>query len=298
MTSFPQKSIFSLFNMSKHCTYHFKQLVLIFFVSFAAGCAATPAPVPTTPAVTTPAPPPAPEPAPVVQEPVPAVSPELQALRKSMAEKNDSEAKLQAHAIIDANPKSKDATEALQALAEIMMADSKLGEAQLYADAAYAIDPKNPQTLICLARLAILNEQNDVAVRYLKEAAANSPGDPLPHIMLASILLQFLDTERALTAAKTAYQLAPKDCRASIIYADALYASLSYPDAITQYEAAQTQGCQIGENTLKNIARLYEVHTQNPQKACDAYRRLHEKDAANPYYKASMDYQCGLPQTP
>jgi tetratricopeptide (TPR) repeat protein len=258
------------------------------------GCASTPPTAPATPAAATPevqAPQPKPEPPPV-QETVPTISPVLQSLRESMIQNNSPEAKLKAHAIIDNAPKSADAAEALRTLAEISMHEVKLGEAQLYADAAYAINPKDTQILLCLARLAILHEQNDVAVKHLKEAANLSPQDPLPHIMLANIQLQFLDTERALASAKTAFQLAPQNCNASIVYADALYASRAYPEAIAQYEAAQTQHCKIGEATLKNMAKLYEVHTQNPQKACAAYKRLHEIDANNPYYKASMDYQC------
>lgn len=258
------------------------------------GCASSPPAIPATPAAVTPETPitqPKPEPPPV-QETVPTISPILQSLRESMSQNNYPEARLKAHAIIDNAPKSADAAEALRTLAEINIAEAKLGEAQLNADAAYAINPEDTQILLCLARLAIIHEQNDVAVKHLKEAAHLAPQDPVPHIMLANIQLQFLDTERALASAKTAFQLAPQNCNASIVYADALYASRSYPEAIAQYEAAQTQHCKIGEATLKNMAKLYEVHTQNTQKACDAYKRLHEIDANNPYYKASMDYQC------
>lgn len=272
-------------------------------IGFAAltGCATAPTPAPVAP-VTTVAPTPSetviPNQEPVKPEPepqIPVISPALQALRDQMTQKNYPEAKLNAHAIIDENPKSNDAAEALRSLAEIHMTDGKIAQAQLYADAAYALNSGDPQTLICLAKLAILHDQSDVAVKHLTEASKYAPKDPLPHIMRANVLLQFLDIERALEAAKTAHQLAPQNCHAVIIYADALFASKSYPEAIAQYENAQTQQCKIGEETLKNMAKLYEVHIQNPQKACEAYQKLHHIDNTNPYYKASMDYQCKAP---
>ena len=45
---------------------------------------------------------------------------------------------------------------------------------------------------------------------------------------------------------------------------------------------------------LKNIAKIYELHLQNPAKACEAYTVLSQKIPDNDYYKASRDYQCGL----
>lgn len=276
--------------------YHWmKRFGCLLFCLGLMGCASTPAPVSevatSVPVVSEPVVEPV-QPEPV--EVVPEVSPAIQALRDSMGQQNYPEAELRARTIIDAAPKSGDAAEALRILAEISMASGKLSEAQLYADAAYAISSKDVKTLICLARLAILHEQMDVAVKHLKEAVEVSPRDSQPHVMLATILLQFLDVERALEAAQKAYELAPHQCSAVVVYADALYATRAFTESIAQYELAERQGCQSGEETLKNMAKLYEVHVQNAQKACASYQRLHAMSPDNPYYKASMDYQCGL----
>ena len=226
-------------------------------------------------------------------EPEKQVAPEIASLRQSVQKGQNDDIDKNAHAVIDRNPETPEAAEALRALANLDLQNKKFDTAQLYAETAHTFDPGNPENGLVLARCLHALNRDDDAVKLLDETIAKSPDNPGLYALKTAILLEYLDVERALQAARKAHELLPNDCGTTMIYADALYASKSFPDAVTAYESARTQ-CKLPETALQNLAKLYEVHTQNPQKACELYKQLADLDPNNAYYKASRDYQCSL----
>ncbi len=236
---------------------------------------------------------PEPSPAPVNEPEKPAISKELQDLRDSIQNQSqDIEEK--AHAVIEAYAPSAERIEALNVLSQRALNDKKYDEAQLYAKASLDLDAQNYETLMIMAGIARAVEKNDEAVNWLTQAAQVSPDKTAPYVQKAAILLEFLDTERALLVAGQAQKLDPDACDVTIIYADALFAGLQFRDAIIQYEHADSLKCNLSEAALQNMAKLYEIHLQDAKNACQLYERLIKIAPDNPYYKASRDYQCSL----
>ena len=222
----------------------------------------------------------------------PEISPELKDLREAIKSgSNDVEAK--AHAVVDKSPEGSDAAEALRVLATLAIQDKNVTKALLYADAANAAQADSLDNLLLLAEIAHLQQRDSDAVKYYKKCTELSPNDSRAYHQTARILLGYLDTERALTAAAKAYELDAKSCEINITYADTLYANQKFEDAANIYVQAQSL-CPLPEPALKNLAKLYEINLQDAKKACDAYTKLADQHPDNPYYKASRDYQCGL----
>ncbi len=227
---------------------------------------------------------------PVVSEPE--ISVDLRSLRDAVAQKQPDSIRTAAHEIIDRNAPAEERAEALRALSELAVTSNNLAEARIFAEKAEETLPNQSDTLLLLARIAHADNRNDDAIRYLNAASQTAPENSRSFAMKAAILLSFLDTERALEAAQKAHDIDSNDCLTNIIYADALYASHKFTEASESYESADTRGCSLSETALQNMAKLYEVHVQSPQKACAAYQRLTDLAPDNPYYKASRDYQC------
>lgn len=269
---------------------------LTFFIAgFLVACASAPRTEPVQVAV-------APtEPEPVIEQefqselqlPEPEISPELKKLHLAVESGNSEEIKAAAHTIIDAGPSGSESAEALRALAELSIRNERYSEAGLYADAAIQALPDNAENLFLKARIAHLQQHDDEAVKNLRKCIELAPTDARPYLLKASILLNYLDTERALADAEKAYKINPKDCESMVLYADALYASKQYSEAAEHYSSAMTQ-CRISEDSLKKLAKIYELHLQDAPRACEIYTKLTEMFPENPYYKASRDYQCGL----
>ena len=261
------------------------------------GCASAPAEQPRTAANEQPAPISAPE-APKAEQPPappePELSPELKKLRSTIQTGNANDIKAAAHEIIDLAPGSDDSLEALRALAMLAMSEKNFDEAQLYADAASEIRAKDLDTLLLKAKISIHQNRFDDANKLLKTAIETFPDAPEPHILKASVAIRFLDSERALENASAAAKLAPQNCDAIIIHGDALYLNLKYEASIAAYEKADTSRCNLTEAALLNMAKMYEVQLQAPDKACKSYERLVKLSPDNAYYKASRDYQCSL----
>ena len=262
---------------------------------FTFGCASTQsAPSPEVPKQPTISEQKAPEPAHAIEVPTesPQISEELASLRQSLAQNDVEKTELLAHQIIDKDTKSPESIEAFLALAQIAMQQKKWNEALLYANAAIEKDPQNLDGLLISAR--ILHEQNkdNEAIDKLNQAIEHHPQSADPMVYKSAILLSFLDVDRALEAAKSANDLAPNTCNVLLAYADALYAHHDFADAVSHYEKADANKCQLTEQSIQYMAKLYEVHVQDPQKACATYTRLVELAPDNPYYKASRDYQC------
>ncbi len=245
---------------------------------------------------------PAAEPEPEVQQakesvPVaPAVSEQLQALRNSISVGDAAEIERIAHQIIDSGSEQGEQIEALRALSQRACAENRYEEARLYAEAAYGKESRSAETLMLLARISRYEQKNDEAVKRLREAIETDPGNPKPYLMKAAILLEFLDVERALADAKKARELDPADCSTGIVLADAFFAAHQFEDAASEYEKTVSQNCSLSEASLANLAKLYEVHLQNPKKACSTYQQLTQMAPDNAYYKASKDYQCSVPE--
>lgn len=258
-------------------------------------CASKPQPVVQAPVsqpepVTQPVAAPDPEPQPA---PVEAIAPEIKALRDAVNRADRDEIERSAHSVIDAFPETPHAAEALRALADLAMQQQQFEQAQLYADAALSIDRDDPRSLLLNARVLHALHRDDEAMKQLNHGIEKSPDDAGLYRMQAMILIEYLDVDRALKAAQKAHELSPSDCGVQIVYADALFAAKRFEDSASAYESARLQ-CKLSEKSLQNLAKLYEVHTQNPQKSCELYKLLCEMDPGNPYYKASRDYQCSL----
>lgn len=282
------------FDFRTHFRIHSGCLSAVLLCSLlATGCATqtaapqTPADVPTEQPVQITEPEPE---KPVVSEPV--ISTNLKALRNAVAQKQPDSIRTAAHEIIDQNAPAEERAEALRALSKLAVTSNNLAEARIFAEKAEEILPNQSDTLLLLARIAHADNRNDDAIRYLNAASQTAPDDSEPYAMKAAILLSFLDTDRALEAAQKAHDIDSNDCLTNIIYADALYASHKFTEASESYEFADTHSCSLSETALQNMAKLYEVHVQSPQKACAAYQRLTDLAPDNPYYKASRDYQC------
>lgn len=226
------------------------------------------------------------------QHDTPSLSPRLASLHHALQRKAWDELDRMAHEILDENPASGDAAEALHALAISHLARHAPSTARLYAQNAFKLAPDNPDILLTMARIARTQQAHDEALKYLDSAADHAPTQSEALVLKAAILLEFLDTPRALEAATEAIRRTPDACHAKLIHADALYAGLQYQQAADAYENARS--CPLPEDALKNIAKIYELHLQNPAKACEAYTELSQKIPDNDYYKASRDYQCGL----
>ena len=233
-------------------------------------------------------------PEPVIDKPTePEIPKEVKDLRSAI-EKSDSAAiQTSAHAVIDKMPDTPEASEALRALANLALSEKNDSEALLYAEAAQKVQPDSLDNLLLLAEIAHQQQRDSDSVKYLKKCIELFPNDSRAYLQKARILLVYLDTGRALESAAKAYELDPKSCETTIVYADALYASQKYEDAVNSYVQAQST-CTLPESALKNLAKLYEVNLQNSSKACETYTKLSELDPGNAYYKASRDYQCGL----
>ena len=218
---------------------------------------------------------------------------ELIALRQSLEKGDVGEIDTNAHLVIDRFPETPEAAEALRALADLSIRNKKYETAQMYAETAYAINAENPDNGLLLARcLHALNRDNE-AVKLLDDMIGKNSDKAELFALKAAILLEYLDVERAMQAAQKAHDLKPNDCGVGVVYADALYASKSFSQAASAYESVRQQ-CSLTEESLQNLAKLYEVHTQNPQKACELYKQLTAINPDNAYYKASRDYQCAL----
>ena len=235
--------------------------------------------------------PPQPDPAPQQPE-TPALSPAMQALHDAVDGKDPDAIRTAAHDVIDSDTDSPDATTALCILARTELSDGHAVAAQRYAEKALERDAQNYDALMTLARSAQAQDRLDEAVKTFDRAAAAKADAAEPHAAKAAILLMFLDYERALAEAEAASQLAPDDCRVLTIHADTLYAAHRFPDAVAQYTKAEAKRCELPMPALVNLAKLYEVHIQDAAMACKTYQRLVALDPENPYYKASMDYQC------
>ncbi|MBO4349667.1 MAG: tetratricopeptide repeat protein, partial [Proteobacteria bacterium] len=236
---------------------------------------------------------PAPEPAPSEAQPeAPQISEELASLRQSIAQNDVEKTELLAHQIIDKDAKSPESIEASLALAQIAMNQNKWDEALLYTNAALEKDPQNLDVLMISSRILHAQNKDNEALDKLNQAIEHHPKSADPKVHKSAILLSFLDVDRALEAAKAAYDLAPNACNVLIAYADALYAHHDFADAISHYEKADASKCALTEQSIQYMAKLYEVHVQDPQKACATYTRLVEIAPDNSYYKASRDYQC------
>ena len=261
---------------------------------FLFGCASTQSAQPTeAPTQQTVASEPAPEsPAPEAQPEAPLISEELASLRQSLAQNDVNNVELLAHQIIDKDSKSQESQEALLALAQIAMAQNRWDEALLYANAALEKDAQNLDVLMVSSRILHAQNKDNEAIDKLNQAIELHPQIADPRVFKSALLLSFLDVDRALNAAKSAYDLAPSDCNVLIAYADALYAHHDFADAVSMYEKADASQCKLTEQSIQYMAKLYEVHIQNPQKACATYSRLVELAPDNAYYKASRDYQC------
>lgn len=225
---------------------------------------------------------------------VPVVSEQLQSLRNSISSGDGAEIDRLAHQIIDSGAEKGEQTEALRALSERACAEKKFEEARLYAETAYGLESRAVETLMLLSRIARYEQKNDEAVKRLREAIEVAPDNPKPYLMKAAILLEFLDVERALADAKKARELEPADCSTGVVLADAFFAAHQFEDAASEYEKTVSQNCSLSEASLANLAKLYEVHLQNPQKACSTYQQLTQMAPDNAYYKASKDYQCSV----
>ena len=258
-------------------------------------CASQPKPEPQSVAAPVVQPEPVSEPVEAVQEEADktTVSPHLAALRDAV--KNGGDIEKTAHDVIDANPESADAVEALRALAIHALAEKDSDKAQLYIEAAVGYAPQDVDNLYVYARVLHAAGRDDEAIKKLDDGIRIAPDNSALYRLKANILLEYLDTTRALEAARKAHEIAPENCGDTIVYADALYASKSYEDAVAAYESARVH-CTVSELALQNLAKLYEVHVQNPEKACGIYKLLAEQSPDNAYYKASRDYQCGLQQ--
>ncbi len=275
-----------------------KQIIfcaLMLLCTFTFGCASSKSiQTPETPAQQPTEPETAPEPVAPAESSssAPAISKELASLRQSIAQNDVENTTLLAHQIIDKDAKSPESIEAALALAQIAMDQSKWDEALLYADSALEKDGQNLDVLMISARILHAQNKDNEALDKLSLAIEHHPQSADPKVYKSAILLGFLDIDRALDAAKSAYELAPGDCNVLIAYADALYAHHDFAEAVSNYEKADTSKCALTEQSIQYMAKLYEVHVQDPQKACAAYTRLVELAPDNAYYKASRDYQC------
>ena len=218
---------------------------------------------------------------------------ELKVLREAVGKSEPSDIENLAHVVIDRMPDSPESAEALRVLAQLAISEKNYSKALLYGEAANTIQPDSLDNLLLLAEIAHLQERDSDAVKLYKKCIELYPNDSRAYLQKARILLVYLDTDRALESAAKAYELDSKNCETSVVYADALYASQKYEDAVNHYVQAQSL-CSLSESALKNLAKLYEVNLQNPSKACEIYTKLTEIDPNNAYYKASRDYQCGL----
>ena len=258
-------------------------------------CASKPQPAVQTPVsqpepVSQPVAAPEPDPSP---EPVEAIAPQIQALRDAVDRGDAASIETSAHNVIDAFPETPHAAEALRSLAALAMQQQQFEQARLYADAALSIDRDDPRNLLLNARVLHALHRDDEAVKLLNNGIEKSPQNADLYRLQAVILLEYLDVDRALQAAQKAHEISPSDCAVQIVYADALFASKNFAESASTYESARSQ-CKLSEKSLQNLAKLYEVHTQNPQKACELYKQLCDIDPGNAYYKASRDYQCSL----
>ena len=226
-------------------------------------------------------------------EPAEQIAPQIQALRDAVEHGDAVSIETSAHEVIDAFPETPHAAEALRALAGLNMQRQQYDQALLYADAALSIDRTDAQSLLLNARILHALHRDDEAVKVLNEGIEKAPQNAALYRLKAAVLLEYLDVERALQAAQKAHELSPSDCAVQVVYADALFAAKRFEESASTYESARSQ-CKLSEKSLQNLAKLYEVHTQNPQKACELYKQLCDLDPGNAYYKASRDYQCSL----
>ncbi len=215
-------------------------------------------------------------------------------LSRALAEGDDAAAESLAREIIESSPVSPESVTARTSLAQIALSRKDYAQGIMIAQDALKIDEKSAQTWFVLAALRHGQAQDGEAVAALADAIRLDPSMAQAYRLRAQILIAYLDTERALDAAQKAFELAPGDCAAQIVYADALCASKRYADAIVAFESVGAQ-CSRPEAMLKNMAKIYEVHVPDAQKACAVYQKLVTISPDNADYKASRDYQCQTP---
>lgn len=215
-------------------------------------------------------------------------------LMRALAEGDDEAAESLAREIIESSPVSPEAVTARAALAQIALSRKDYAHGVMIAQDALKIEENSAQTWFVLAALRRAQAQDGEAVAALANAIRFDPSMAQAYRLRAQILIAYLDAERALDAAQKAFELAPGDCAAQIVYADALYASKRYADAIAAFENVGAQ-CAHPEAMLKNMAKIREVHVPDAQKACALYQKLVTISPDNADYKASRDYQCQTP---
>jgi len=217
-----------------------------------------------------------------------------QALLEAMASGNVTRIEAEASTIINARPTSPEAAFAFNVLAQLALDQGNPHKARLYVERALSLADQDPQTLLLFGQIAHTQKRDSEALEAFAKASEAAPDDPRPDAMAAAIYLEYLDLERALKHAGEAYRRQPADCRAIDTYADVLYASRQYQQAIDIYETRQRQKnpCPLLEPVLRNMAKIYEVHVQNSEAACKLYEALLSLSPDNPSYLASRNYQC------
>lgn len=221
------------------------------------------------------------------------VSSNLEKLREFVEQGREEEATQMAHQILEQTPESLECLEALRTLSQYAIASGNEGLARLYIENALSRSPEDIASLEILSRIAQSQQRDEEAIRILDKILSLDAKHVTSLVRKSALLLKYLDDERALESAKTAHQIAPDRCDVRILYADSLYAHRDYREAVSEYELAEAKSCPMSTSALENMAKIYEVHLQMAERACAMYRRLFELDRENPYYKASMDYQCG-----
>lgn len=208
-------------------------------------------------------------------------------------QKADPELSQKAHAIIDPQTKGKDTALALNVLALQALDAQELDLARLYAQRAALADPEFDEAHLALGRIATAQARYNEAIKHYERAAELNPKRAMANVAATALLLDFLDIERALAKAQAAVKAEPQNCQAIAITADAHMAKKNFKEAVEHYESFQKQAkCQENERLLQNLAKIYEVHLQEPQKACHTYQQLLDISPNNANYKASRDYQC------
>ena len=277
-------------------TLHAKLALFAFMTLLLTGCKTAPAPQPEAPVVPPPAVVEVPaEPAPVVPElpPEPAMSEDLKALHDAISSTDKAAIERQAHVIIDKDPAGSDAVAAYRALAELALETSP-ATARLYIERAAELAPNDAEVRTLFGRIAHAQSNDDEALMHFEAAAAADPNSATPCVAAATILLTYLDLEKALDRSSCAMERQPNRCDVLAIRADTLYAAKQFEDAAAHYEKYVAASCPESEDILKHLAKLNETQLNQPKRACEVYTRLTELRPDDPNYAASRAYQCGL----
>ncbi len=116
-------------------------------------------------------------------------------------------------------------------------------------EAAFAIDPKNGDTAIALAKFYYDNAQYDVAASHIQRAQQLLPSRPEPRNIMGKIWMMKDDLPKALEEFKAAIALAPAHANSRWNCANVYFKLGRYSDALDQYAAAAKLYPEGGQRT-------------------------------------------------